>query len=384
HHHITLTERAIAGAFANNGLSVHLCGNVQGPHTLTFGLRLYDPTQRNLNKALGLSAAVEAAIADSPARIYMDRGVLLVETPSPMPTSVDGRRLRGQGLAVPLGMTSRQTVSGVDLIANPHLLLVGPTNRGKTTAARLLAYHLAKQNSPKQARFIVATFKPKDWQIFGNLAHTIAVITDPHESARMISWLVDLMHRRTQQSKEIPHLFVFLDDLLNLLGVAAVDDQLAQLASLGRGAGIHLIIGTQRLGEKGAAGSLVTGNVPARLVFGTADAQDAALFTGRGGSGAERLGRYPGDALLVTDGGTQRLAVGYIKDAHLQTLPQQLDSRRPWLERAVSASHSEVTHTGIPTGTRLQGSNSVLSPTTGPSTIPLMAARGGFAFNGTS
>ncbi|MCB0083383.1 MAG: hypothetical protein KDE47_20720, partial [Caldilineaceae bacterium] len=230
----------------------------------------------------------------------------------------------------------------------------------------------------------VATFKPKDWQICVNLAHTIAVITDPHESARMISWLVDLMHRRTQQSKEIPHLFVFLDDLLNLLGVAAVDDRLAQLASLGRGAGIHLIIGTQRLGEKGAAGSLVTGNVPARLVFGTADAQDAALFTGRGGSGAERLGLYPGDALLVTDGGTQRLAVGYIKDAHLQTLPQQLDVRRPWLERAVSASHSEVTHTGIPTGTRLQGSNSVLSPTTGPSTIPLMAARGGFAFNGTS
>ncbi|MCB0080232.1 MAG: hypothetical protein KDE47_04855 [Caldilineaceae bacterium] len=74
HHHIALTERAIAGAFPNNGLYVHLCGAVQGPHTLTFGLRLYEPTQRNLNKGLGLAAAVEAAIADSPVRIYMDRG----------------------------------------------------------------------------------------------------------------------------------------------------------------------------------------------------------------------------------------------------------------------------------------------------------------------
>lgn len=362
---IALTEQAIAGAFVNNGLTVHLCGNVQGPHTLTFGLRLYEPTQRNLNKALGLAGAVEAAISDSPVRIYMDRGVILIETPSPMPASVDGRRLRGRAFAVPLGMTSRQTVSGVDLVANPHLLLVGPTNRGKTTAARLLAYHLAKQNSPQQARFIVSTFKPKDWRAFTDLAHTVAVITDPHESAQMITWLVDLMHRRTQSGQESPHLFVFLDDLLNLLGVAAVDDQLAQLASLGRGAGIHLIVGTQRLGEKGAAGGLVTGNMPTRLVFGTADAQDAALFTGRGGSGAEKLGRYPGDALLVTDGGTQRLAVGYIKDGHLQVLPQQPESRRPWLHR-----------TGKGTGAHTARTGPVPVSTTGTGTVPTAEERG--------
>lgn len=365
HNHIALLERAIAGAFVNNGLYVHLCGTIQGPHTLTFGLRLYEPTQRNLNKALGLAGAIETAISDSPVRVYMDRGVILIETPSPMPASVDGRRLKGQGLAIPLGLTSRQTVSGVDLQANPHLLLVGPTNRGKTTAARLLAYHLAKQNSVRQARFIVSTFKPKDWHAFANLAHTFAVITDPQESAQMIRYLVDVMHRRTQSGQENPHLFVFLDDLLNLLGVTTVDDQLAQLASLGRGAGIHLIVGTQRLGEKGAAGSLVTGNIPTRLVFGTADAQDAALFTGRGGSGAEKLGRYPGDALLVTDGSTQRIAVGYIQDAHLQRLRQQADSWRPWRTR-----------TGTSQGDHAPTNDSIPMPTSGTRPVPGWPERG--------
>lgn len=363
--HIMLTERIIAGAFVNNGLYVHLCGNVQGPHTLTFGLRLYEPTQRNINKALSLSGAVEAAVSDSPVRIYMDRGVILVETPSPSPVPVDGRRLRGQGFAAPLGMTSRQTVTGVDLAVNPHLLLVGPTNRGKTTAARLLAYHLASQNPPRQARFIVSTFKPKDWQAFGALAHTLAVITDPSESAQMIHYLIGLMHRRTQRGQDSPHLFVFLDDLLNLLGVTEVDGQLAQLASLGRGAGIHLIVGTQRLGEKGAAGSLVTGNIPARLVFGTADAQDAALFTGRGGSGAEKLGRYPGDALLVTDGGVQRIAVGYITDDHLTRLRQQPDSWRPWLKPA-----------GTPERSAFQPEDSVPAATTRESHVPVRTERG--------
>src|SRR5262245_22825237 len=128
--HIALTERAIAGAFVANNLYVHLCGSVQGAHTLTFGLKLYEPTQKNINKALGLSGAIEAAVSESAVRIYLDKGVLMVETPSPIPMVIEGVRLRGQGFAVPLGMTSRQSVAGVDFIVNPHLLLVGPTNRG--------------------------------------------------------------------------------------------------------------------------------------------------------------------------------------------------------------------------------------------------------------
>ncbi len=328
--HMTMVEQAIAGAFVNNGLPLHLCGSLQGPHTLTFGLRLYQPTQSNINKALKLAGAIEAAIVDSPARVYMDNGLLYVEVPSPTPVVVQGTTLRGQGLAVPLGMTARQTIAGIDFANNPHLLLVGPTNRGKTTAARLLAYHLAQQNSPRQARFIVSTFKPKEWLAFGHLAHTLAVITDPTEAEAMLAWLVDLMHQRTASGQETPHLFVFLDDLLNLLGVVEVTKGLKQLASLGRAAGIHLIIGTQRLGESGSGGAAVTGNIPTRLVFGTADAQDAALFSGRGDSGAEKLGRYAGDALLINDGGAYRLAVGYVTDADLTHLPQGASDLRPW------------------------------------------------------
>lgn len=367
--HVALTERAIAGAFVANGLYVHLCGSVQGPHTLTFGLRLYEPTQKHITRALGLSGALEAAISDSPARIYTDRGLILVEVPSPAPVLVDGTRLRGEGYAVPVGMTSRQSVAGVDFLVNPHLLLVGPTNRGKTTAARGIAWHLARQTPHHRTRFIVSTFKPKDWRAFAGLAHTFAVVTDPQESARMIAYLVDVMRERTRNDIDTPRLFVFLDDLLNLLGVADVDDDLAQLASLGRGAGIHLIIGTQRLGEKGAAGGLVTGNIPARLVFGTADAQDAALFTGRGGSGAERLGRYPGDALLITDGGAQRVAVGYVEDRHLERLRHHPDEWRPWL------NHTPTPKAGVPVQgqggeTRPQALNTPLAGRPGTHSLP--------------
>ena len=77
----------------------------------------------------------------------------------------------------------------------------------------------------------------------------------------------------------------------------------------------------------------MTGNIPVRLVFGTADAQDASFFTGRGHSGAESLGRYQGDALLITDGGTTRLAVSPVDDSDLARLPQAAAQTRPWGER---------------------------------------------------
>ena len=331
--HMALVEQAIASAFVNDSLPVHLLGGTQGPHTLTFGLRLYQPTKANLAKALKLASAVEAAIGDSPVRIYSDSGVLFVEVPSPVPVIIYGRTLQGEQLAVPIGMTARRTVAGIDFDESPHVLLVGPTNAGKTTAARCIAYHLAKQNRHYACRFIVATFKPKDWKAFANLAHTFGLIVTPQETAQAITWLKAVMYNRTANEIDSPQVFFFLDDLLNLLGAADTDiaGDLRELASLGRAAGIHLIIGTQRLGEMGAGGAAITGNIRTRLVFGTADAGDAAQFTGRGESGAERLGRYKGDALLVTEGSTQRVAVAYVDDTDLASLRQNPDEWRPWL-----------------------------------------------------
>lgn len=330
--HMQLIEQSIGRTFVDHGLPVHLLGGVQGPHTLTFGLRLYQATATNLGKAQKLSAAVEAALGDGPVRIVLERGVVWVEVPSPVAAPVPGWQLEGEGLAVPLGLTSRHTLAGVDLAENPHLLLVGPTGRGKTMAARALAYHLARQNAPQRLRMVAVTFKPEDWRAFGRLSHSLATVTDPQEAEALLHWLTRLMHRRTGAGQQLPRLVLFLDDLLNLLALVDVSGPLTELASLGRGAGIHLVIATQRLGKRGAGDAAVTGNIPVRLVFGTADAQDASFFTGRGKSGAEQLGRYKGDALLITDGGTTQLAVSPVGDEDLARLPQDAAQIRPWRE----------------------------------------------------
>lgn len=327
-------ERAIASAFVNDKLSIHLLGGIQGPHTLTFGVKLYQPTKANVAKALALGPAIEACTGVSPVRVYSEQGAVLVEVPSPNPVIIDGTKYAGAGLAVPLGMTGRRAIVGVDFDKDPHLVLVGPTKRGKTVAQRNVAYHLARQNRPSMVRFIFSTFKAWDFEAFSSLAHTMAVISDPAETATMIQWLTAAMYSRLKTRTETPHLFLFLDDLVNLLSQVDVAGELGELASLGRGVGIHLIIGTQRLNEKGGGSAIVTGNIPTRLIFGTASAQDAAAFSGRGESGAEKLGRYKGDALLIDDGAVTRLAVALITDQDLAKLPQNSTPVRPWQQKS--------------------------------------------------
>src|SRR5690349_11618238 len=106
-------EQSIGGAFYADKLAVHLAGAVQGPHTLTFAIRLYQPTKGNVAKALALGPAIEATTGISPIRVYADHGHILIEVPSPAPVTIYGRSLYGKGLAVPIGMGSRRAINGI-------------------------------------------------------------------------------------------------------------------------------------------------------------------------------------------------------------------------------------------------------------------------------
>jgi hypothetical protein len=334
--HMRRTEMHILQAFGENGLYAYRTRGVQGPHTFSYALRLHETTANNLRKAERLGPAVEAAIGDGPVRVYSERGTLWVEVPSPEAVNWPGRALQGQDFAVPLGVGTRRQIVGVDLLQSAHLLVVAPTGAGKTTAMRAIAFHLARQGAP--ARFIVLTLKPQDWKAFGSLAHTLAVVTEKREVEALLAWLVAEMHERARRGRSDPHVVLFADDLLNWLAVVDVVQPLAEIASLGRAAGIHLVIATQRLGKRGAGDVAVTGNMPTRLILGAASSQDAAQFAGRGNSGAHMLGRYPGDGLLVDNDRTQRLAISPVGDGDLDGLPRNAGFMRPWLDDLATTS----------------------------------------------
>jgi S-DNA-T family DNA segregation ATPase FtsK/SpoIIIE len=323
-------EQLILFTYQANNLYAYRVRGVQGPHTLSYALRLHEPTAPKLAKALKLGPALEAALGDGPVRLYQERGVLWVEAPSPVPVKFPGASLYGVGLAVPLGMGTRRTIIGLDFGETPHLLIVAPTGAGKTTAMRAIAFHLARQN--ERIAFIFLSLKPADWQAFQGLAATAAILFDPAEVVAMLGWLVQTMSQRAKRNQAEPAIFLFADDLLNWLSLADITGPLAQLASLGRSAGIHLVVATQRLGKRGAGDAAITGNMGSRLVLGAASGQDAAQFSGRADSGAHLLGRHKGDALLVENERIQRLAVSPIRDGDLAELAQDAREWRPWRE----------------------------------------------------
>lgn len=346
----TQLETGIRAAFIAEKIGCHIIKTKRGPRTLTTCLRLHEPDVKTLARVNRMGATIEAWAGVSPVRIHSSAGYVYVEAPSPLVATVYANSLAGDGLLIPLGMTTLGGVAGVDFEADSHLLAVAPTNGGKTTALRAVIYHLARQMTPQQARFIVSTFKPVDWEGVARLAHTGGLIVDVEETVGMVDWLAGEMYRRTSEYRTTPRLFVVLDDLLNILARAPeLAPTLAELASLGRGAGIHLIIGTQRLGKAGTGDAAVSGNITARVVFRTVSAQDAALFTGRGDTGAEALGDQPGDALLITTpGGVQRVAVALTTGEDLAALPQG-GGARPWLSGGTAGGTSPVRgggHTG--------------------------------------
>jgi len=88
-----------------------------------------------------------------------------------------------------------------------------------------------------------------------------------------------------------------------MVGGQPVLDGVTRLTQRGRGAGIHVIAGTQKP-TVAAIGSLVKSNFPTRIVGRVVSPEDAKVAGGLSGTGAELLGGR-GDFLLVLRGLTR-------------------------------------------------------------------------------
>lgn len=307
-------HRGIAAAFLGEKLGAHAYPAIQAPHTLTYPFKLTQPTVANVNRALKLNRAIEACTNVSPVRITTESGVILVEVPSPSPVVIRGTALQGGILGVPVGMSSRRSIVGVDFEIDSHLLIVGASNKGKTVAARNVIFQLLRQNQPSDIQIVVSCFKRKNWEEFEPFA---SIITDVAQTVDMLAAARDLMYERAKTGVETPRIFIVLDDCLNLFAVDGVSEIMSELLPLARGCGINFILISQRLAGMPRA---VTGNCTARLLFNVADTADSGIVGGRADLGAETLGRYPGDCLLIANEGVQRCASALVETPDLHAL----------------------------------------------------------------
>ena len=238
-------------------------------------------------------------------------------------------------------------ISGNCIVGNiakmPHMLIAGTTGSGKSVCMNSLIISLLYKASPEEVKLIMVDPKMVELVVYNGIPHLlIPVVTDPKKAAGSLQWAVSEMMRRykamsdagvrdmesynsimeseSQNDKRMARVVVIIDELADLMLVAAkeVEESICRIAQMGRAAGIHLIIATQRPSADVITG-LMKANIPSRIAFSVASAMESRIILDT--QGAEKLvGR--GDMLYapIGDGKPKRVQGCFVSDAEVEAV----------------------------------------------------------------
>ena len=285
-------------------------------------VRVGDISKRQKDLALALKSPY-IRIIETP---EPGEGLVGLEVPNPAPgkvlmrTIVEGAEfdkvVQKGGLAFALGEDAGGQPLSLDLAAMPHILVAGATGSGKSVCINSLVASLLMTRPPDELRMIMVDPKRVELTPFNGIPHLVTpVIVEPDEVQPALRGLINEMTRRYKMMEELgvrniagyngkaaeamSFLVLIVDELADLMmtGGLEVEQQLVRLAQLGRAAGIHMVLATQRPSVKVVTG-LLKANVPARVAFAVASQVDSRVILDTGG--AESL-MGKGDLLLLNN-----------------------------------------------------------------------------------
>ncbi len=199
-----------------------------------------------------------------------------------------------------------------DIAKLPHILIAGTTGSGKSVCTNSLIVSLMYKSSPEDVRFIMVDPKMVELAPYNGIPHLlIPVVTDPKKAAGALQWAVYEMMKRYKIFSEngvkdlksfndlakdkpelglekMPSVVVVIDELADLMLVAAkeVEESICRVAQMGRAAGMHLVIATQRPSADVITG-LMKANIPSRIAFAVASSLESRIILDT--VGAEKL-----------------------------------------------------------------------------------------------
>ncbi len=310
------------------GINANIINVVRGPSVTRYELSMEQGVK--LTKLTNLADDIALALGATGVRIapIPDKiSVVGIEVPNKVVSPVSIRSVvESTNFTNSKSKTSfavGKDISGQAIIGDigklPHLLIAGTTGSGKSVCTNTIITSLLYKATPEEVRLIMVDPKMVELSVYNGIPHLlIPVVTDPKKAAGALQWAVtEMMKRyrtfsevgvrkleeynalaaRTEGMEKMPSVVVLIDELADLMLVAAkeVEESICRVAQMGRAAGMHLVIATQRPSADVITG-LMKANIPSRIAFAVASAMESRIILDT--QGAEKLvGR--GDMLFA-------------------------------------------------------------------------------------
>ena len=333
------------------GIEAHIINVTRGPSVtryeleLSRGIKLSKVTNLadDIALSLGASGVRIAAIPDkiSVVGIEVPNRIVSVVLARDVIDSPEFRKSKSRiSFAVGKDIGGNRIIG--DIAKLPHMLIAGTTGSGKSVCMNSLIISLLYKAKPDEVKLIMVDPKMVELGVYNGVPHLlIPVVTDPKKAAGALQWAVTEMMRRyrmmadagvrdlesynkiaeaTEEQEKMPQIIVVIDELADLMLVAAkeVEESICRVAQMGRAAGMHLVIATQRPSADVITG-LMKANIPSRIAFAVASAMESRIILDT--AGAEKLvGK--GDMLYAPlgQGKPKRVQGCFITDAEVQSV----------------------------------------------------------------
>ena len=347
------TAGALQSTLNEFGLHSQVVGWISGPTVTTF--KVQPGEGERVSRISNLEDDIALSLAAQSVRIFAPipgTSLVGIEIPNAKRQNVNlGDVLpyvQGGPLELAIGRDAEGAPIVADLAKMPHLLIAGTTGSGKSVMINSIIMALLMRTLPDDVRLIMVDPKRVELSGYNGLPHLyVPVVTEPKQAASALQWAVSEMERRLKVFERIgvrkistfnekqaagefecydnppakmPYLVIIIDELSDLMMVAGkdVEASIVRIAQLGRAAGIHLIVATQRPSSNVVTG-LIKANITNRIAFNVATGIDSRVIIDQ--MGAEKLTGY-GDMLFskVDWGKPKRIQGCFVSDDEINAV----------------------------------------------------------------
>lgn len=227
-----------------------------------------------------------------------------------------------------------------------HLLIGGTTGTGKSVCINSIIMSILYKADPNGVKLILIDTKAINLSLYNGIPHLmIPVVTDLRKATAALQWCVAEMTDRYRKfadfgardltgynvaveksssndepPQKIPRIVIVIDDFSDLMIVnnSGTEESICRLAQMGRAAGIHIVISTQRPSVDVVTG-IIKANIPSRIAFNVFSAIDSRTILDE--KGAEDL-LFDGDMLFSPFGARKPIRVQgtFVSDEEIENV----------------------------------------------------------------